>query len=245
MKPKKHPRANLNRFRFIFFQLGLIISLGITYFGIQHSFRDNPEYIQEQVKLDVISNDAPPVTEMQKQELPPPPPPPVPEVIEVVEDYEDVEESIIQSTETSQDEAIEQVVEVEAIVEQKVEEIIEEVPFVVIENVPVYPGCESEPSNDAKRLCMSKSIQKLVKEEFDTNLGAELGLDGINRVIVLFKIDQYGNVSQVQARGPHKALEAEAVRVVQLIPRMKPGLQRNRPVKVSYTLPILFEVRND
>ncbi|TBW30034.1 energy transducer TonB [Gramella sp. KN1008] len=243
MRAKKNPNADLNKFRLIFLQLGLIISLGITYFGIEWSFQEGSDQLNEKLKLNMIVDEPPPVTEMKPQTVPPPPPPPIPEVIEVIDDQLDVEETHIESTETSLDDPMEKVIKVEAIVEEKMEEKIEEVPFILIADVPVYPGCENEADNASKKKCMSAMIEKLVKEEFNSNLGAELGLEGINRVIVVFTIDHKGYVTNIKVRGPHKALEEEAIRVVSLIPHMTPGHQRNRPVNVTYTLPIVFEVR--
>ncbi|MUP44659.1 energy transducer TonB [Gramella sp. BOM4] len=243
MKAKKNPQADLNKYRLIFFQLGLILSLGITYTGIQWSFDEKSSFSDQELNFDMLDTETPPVTEIKMQELPPPPPPAVPEVIEVIEDELEIEETNIQSTETSLDEAMTNVIKVEAIREEKMEESIEEVPFVLIANVPIYPGCENLDDNDSRKNCMSSKIQELVKENFDTSLGAQLGLQGLNRVFVVFKIDYTGKVSNIQARGPHKVLEEEAIRVVKMIPDMTPGSQRNRPVNVTYTLPINFEVR--
>lgn len=242
MKTKKNPKADLDKYRLIFVQIGLIVSLGITYIGIEWSFKEDSKYTNEKLKIDMSITEAPPVTQLKPQSVPPPPPPPVPEIIEVIDDELQVEETEIQSTETSLDDPMEKVIPVEAIVEEKTEEKIEEVPFVFIANTPIYPGCENETENDAKKKCMSDKIQELVKKNFDTDLGANLGLEGINRVIVVFKIDYKGDVTDIRARGPHKALEKEAIRVVKLIPKMTPGHQRNKPVNVSYTLPIVFKI---
>ncbi len=244
MIPKKNPKADLNKYRLIFFQIGLIITLGITYMGIEWSVDEKSHFINQEVKVDMIDSEAPPVTELKTPVPPPPPPPPVPEIIEVIEDELDVEETNIESTETSLDDPMRKVIKVEAIKEAKMEETIEEVPFVLIADVPIYPGCENEKDGEAKKQCMSAKIQQLVKDHFDTSLGAELGLEGLNRIYVVFKINYKGDVTDIQARGPHKILEEEARRVVELIPKMIPGQQRNRPVNVSYTLPISFEIRS-
>ena len=170
--------------------------------------------------------------------LPPPPPPAAPEVIEVVEDEEEVEETVIESTETDQDEEIE-------IEEIEVEEVVEdvEVPFAVIENVPEYPGCERG-SNAEKRKCMSDKIAKFVQRKFNTDLAGDLGLSGRQRISVIFKIDKNGNVTGVRSRAPHPRLEKEAARVINMLPKMKPGKQRGKPVIVPYSLPITFQVQD-
>ncbi|MDX1760978.1 MAG: energy transducer TonB [Christiangramia sp.] len=243
MTSKKNPRADLNRYKMIFFQIGLIITLGLTYIGIEWSFDPATDYVDQKVQIDMEMTEDIPITEI-KADLPPPPPPPVvPEVIEVVEDDLEVEETEIESTESSIDDKMEDIVQVSEVVEQKIEEAIEDVPFVLIERVPVYPGCENQADNAAKKKCMSDRIQEYVKQEFNNNLGAELGLEGVNRIMVVFRIGPDGYITDIKARAPHVDLEAEAVRVVKLLPRMTPGYQRNRPVGVIYTLPIVFEVR--
>lgn len=243
MLPKKNPKADLSRNSLIFFQIGLIIMLGISYLGIEWRFDNRPQVDLEQLDVETERIVDVPVTELREKLPPPPPPPPAPEVIEVIEDNSLVEETTIQSTETNLSDKIE-VVEVTDIKEEKIAEEIEDVPFVIIANVPVYPGCENQKSNDAKKQCMSVKIQELVKKEFKTELSAELGLKGINKIYVVFRINEKGEVENIQARGPHPALEKEAERVVKLIPKMEPGRQRDRTVGVLYTLPIIFEVRS-
>ncbi len=240
MQVKKNPKADLSRNSFIFFQIGLIIVLAITYFSIEwKSVESNTSQNFEIAVPDMDMEDIP-ITEI-KNLPPPPPPPPVPEVIEVVADNLEVEETEIQSTETNLEEKM-QVIEVAEIVEEKMEEKVEEVPFVLIADVPIYPGCENMPDKATKKKCMSSKIDEFIQHEFNTTLGAELNLYGINRIFAVFKINEHGKVTDIKVRGPHKVLEAEAARVINLLPDMVPGQQRNRPVSVIYTLPITFEV---
>ena len=56
------------------------------------------------------------------------------------------------------------------------------------------------------------------------------------------KLINTGAITQVRARGPHARLEKEAIRVVNLLPKMIPGKQRGRPVGVKYTLPVTLLV---
>ena len=119
----------------------------------------------------------------------------------------------------------------------------EEVPFSVIENVPEYPGCEKG-SNSEKRKCMSAKIAKFVQRNFNTKIAGDLGLSGRQRVNVIFKIDQSGSVVEVRSRAPHPRLEKEAARVINMLPKMKPGRQRGKAVVVPYSLPITFQVQD-
>ena len=94
-----------------------------------------------------------------------------------------------------------------------------------------------------KKKCMVEKITKHVNKKYNTGLAGDLGLSpGKKRVYVQFKIDKTGKIVDVRARGPHKRLEKEAIRVVQLLPDMTPGKQRGRPVGVKYTLPITLVV---
>ncbi|MCM8568797.1 energy transducer TonB [Gramella jeungdoensis] len=240
MEPKKNPKADLNRNRVLFLQLGLVVVLFLTWQAIEWKTYDPEKIDIGQVNMDALDEEDVPITEMQNTPPPPPPPPPAPEVIEVVEDEEEVEEDEIQSTETNLDE----IVEVEEVVEAPVEEEVEDVPFAVIEDVPIFPGCENKRNNEERKKCMSEKISSYVNKEFDTDLGAELGLSGINRVIVQFRIDEKGNIGQVRARAPHPRLEQEAARVINSLPKMKPGKQRGKPVGVMYSLPIAFKVQD-
>lgn len=241
MEPKKNPKADLTRNSMIFFQIGLIVMLGFSYIAIEWNFSQKPTYEIQQVQVETEDLVNIPVTEMNKVP-PPPPPPPAPEIIEVVQDNLEIEETEIKSTETSQEDKIE-IAEVTDIKEEEAVEEIEDVPFVLIANVPIYPGCENEKNNEARKKCMSGKIEDLVRHEFRTQLGAELGLQGINRIFVVFRIDEKGEVTNIKARGPHRILEEEAERVVKLLPKMTPGKQRNRPVGVIYTLPIVFDMK--
>lgn len=118
----------------------------------------------------------------------------------------------------------------------------EDVPFAVIENVPIFPGCYQD-TNAELRNCMSKKITEHVVNNFDQNMMASLGLPpGKQRINVQFKINTEGFVVGVRARAAHLQLEAEAIRVVQSIPRMIPGRQRGENVGVLYALPIVFQV---
>lgn len=240
MEPKKNPKADLSRRSMLFFQIGMIVMLFFAWQAIEFKTYDRSDLDSGLVDVGDELDEEIPITQQITPPPPPPPPPPAPEIIEVVEDEEEVEETIIESTETSQNEEI---VEVEEI-EEAVEEEIADVPFAVIENVPVYPGCESAGNNAAKKECMSDKINKFVNKKFDTELANELGLEGRQRISVQFKIDKNGNITNVRARAPHPRLEQEAVKVVKALPKMTPGRQRGQAVGVLYALPILFQVEN-
>ena len=238
MNVKKSPKANLENYSKLFLQLGLVLALLIIYLGIEYKTFDRDisdlgdANYQEEIEEDI------PITERVEQIKPPPPPPPAPEKIEVVEDEKEVEETVLESTETSEDEAVE-VEEIEEVVEE--EEVLEDVPFAIIEDAPVFPGCKGSKAD--KKKCLQEKIKRHVMKKYNVDLANELGLDpGKKKVYVLFKISKTGAITDVRARGPHKRLENEAARVVKLLPKMIPGKQRGRAVGVKYTLPITLLV---
>jgi len=239
MEPKKNPKANVGRNSSLFFSIGLALMLFLAYYSINYKTYDKAEIDIGQLNLEEELEEEIPLTQQIVTPPPPPPPPAAPEVIEIVEDEEEVEETVIESTEVDQETEI---VEVEEIVVDAVEEDIE-VPFAVIENVPVFPGCEKG-NNAAKKKCMSEKIMKFVQKKFNTELASDLGLSGRQRINVIFKIDKNGDITGVRSRAPHPGLEKEAARVISLLPKMKPGRQRGKPVTVPYSLPIVFQVQD-
>ena len=117
-----------------------------------------------------------------------------------------------------------------------------ETPFSIVENVPIYPGCKKG-NNSEKRDCTQKKITAFVGENFNTKIAKELGLLGRQRIYAMFKIDVTGNIVFVRARAKHPKLEQEAARVINLLPKMKPGTHKGKAVIVPYTLPIMFQVQ--
>ncbi|MEM0518080.1 MULTISPECIES: energy transducer TonB [Aequorivita] len=116
------------------------------------------------------------------------------------------------------------------------------VPFAVIEKVPVYPDCDFNTNLELKK-CMSTKISEFVSMHFNLSKIEALNLPpNVYRVSVQFKIDKEGNVVGVRARAAHPEIEAEAVRVVSNLPQMEPGKQKGEAVGVLYSLPIVFKI---
>lgn len=238
MKPKKNPKADLNKRTVLFLQLGLIIVLLLAYLIINWRNKNHSAEAIVQPTYETPEEETIPLTELRT--TPPPKLPKAPEIIDIVPDDIDKPEDKIASTESTQEEPS----KVEDIVEAEPEETIETIPVDFIQQVPVFPGCESLTTNEERKACMNDEISRFVNSHVDTDLASELGLSGRNRVIVLFKIDTQGNVVDIQSRAPHPGLEQEAKRVISALPKMKPGRQGNKPVNVSYALPIIFNVEN-
>jgi protein TonB len=121
------------------------------------------------------------------------------------------------------------------------EEVLTEIPFAVIEKVPVYPGCTDE-TNAGLKKCMSQQISAIVGKNFNVKKGSKNLNAGTYRVFVNFKIDTNGNVTDIKSRAPNAKLEKEAIRVIKKLPRMIPGQQKGKNVGVLYSLPITFKI---
>ncbi|MFI1773047.1 M56 family metallopeptidase [Thalassobellus citreus] len=130
------------------------------------------------------------------------------------------------------------------VVEGVFNENIIDVPFSVIEQVPVFPGCEDLTSNEERRDCMSEKISKFVNKNFNIKIAKEKGLTGKHRINVIFIIDTEGNIAGVRSRAPYPSLEEEATRVIKSLPKMIPGKQKGKIVNVPYSLPIIFQVQD-
>jgi len=242
MEVKKSEKADLRKNITLYALSGLAFMLLLSWQGLEYESKtveieevfEEPEeiFIEEEI----------PITQMLDTPPPPPPPPPAPEIIEVVENEVEIEEVIIEDTETDEQEEI---VEIEEVAEEVgVEEVIADVPFAIIENVPIYPGCESKKNNADRKKCMSEKITKFVNKQFNTGLANDLGLEGRQKISVQFKIDSKGNVVGIQSKAKHPKLQSEAARVINKLPSMTPGMQRGKPVGVIYALPIIFQVQD-
>ena len=234
MEPKKNPKADVGRNSALYFVIGLAAVLALVYGAMERKKYDKANDYDISMNVEDQLDEEVPMTEQIKTP-PPPPPPAAPEVIEVVEDEEEVEETVIESTETSQEE---EVVEIEEVVVEEVEEDIS-VPFAVIEDVPVFPGCEG--ASD-KKACFQEMMQKHIRKNFRyPEIAQEMGVQG--RVSVIFVIQKDGSIGNIRMRGPDKNLEAEALRIIEKLPKMTPGKQRGRPVKVPFSIPITFKLQ--
>ena len=238
MKVKKNPKANLENYTKLFMLLGLVLALLIVYVAIEKKTYDRVIATLGSANYNVEDEEQTIEIEQVKPPEQKAPPPPIPDIIKIVEDEKEIEETVIKSTESNEDEAI----EITKIVEVNMDEdIMEDVPFAIIEDVPVYPGCKG--SKAELKECLQDKIAQHVNRKFNADLASDLGLTpGVKKIFVMFKIDKTGNITNIQARAPHKRLEQEAIRVIETLPKMIPGKQRGRAVGVKYSLPIAFRV---
>ena len=237
MELKKNPEVDIRKNSGLYFAIGLNIMLLITYNALEHKTYDKDSIDIGILDIEAEIEDDIPIVNFEAP--PPPPPPAAPEVITIVENIEEVEETVIESTEIAEDEIIEPVVMVEDVNVDEIEEDVE-VPFSVVEKIPVFPGCEGLSISESKK-CFQSKIQAHIKKNFKyPELAVDLGING--KVFVLFVIDADGVSSNIRTRGPDKILEKEATRIIGLLPKMTPGRQRGKSVKVPYSIPIHFKL---
>ena len=214
MEAKKDPKISLEKKRGLFLQVGLVVTLLVVLVAFEWKSYEKTDYSLGQLQMDDLEDEMVPIT--RQEEKPPPPPPPPPDIIEIVEDEVEIEKELeIEDTDTDQDEIIE-------IEEEDDDEI-----FMVVENMPAFPGGD---------LGLMKFIQKTVKYP---PIAKENDITG--KVYVSYVVNKKGKVTNVKVvRGVDKYLDAEAVRVVKLLPYNSAGMQRGKPVNVQYTIPINF-----
>ncbi len=230
MEQKKTESANLDNKRTIFFEVGLIVALG--FFWWLFEFSSKVEKAEELVdnRDQIVDEEMIPVTRQEDVVLPPPPPPQqtITDVLEVLEDNQVVEDSP-----TIQEEDVEKV-DFSAPIEEV--EVVEEEPeepqvFFIVEDMPEFPGGE---------LALRKYIAENVRYP---EMAKENDIQGT--VYVRFVVDEQGKVTNVEVmRGVDPLLDKEAIRVVQSLPKWKPGKQRGKAVKVSHSVPIKFALQN-
>lgn len=239
MEAKKNPNLEIGRNSSIYFAIGLNIMLFLSWQALEYRTYEKNDITIDFVEMESEFEEEIPIVNTN---TPPPPPPPaavVQESIQIVDDVEEVEETVIESTEIGQDDAVEErIIDVAEVEVEEIEEDVQ-VAFAVIEDVPVFPGCEGL-SKQATKDCFQKKIQEHVAANFNyPQTALDLRIQG--RVSVVFIIDKTGHITGIRSRGPDKILQNEAERIIRILPKMKPGLQRGKPVKVAYAVPIFFK----
>ncbi len=233
MEPKKNPKKDLNRKSGLYFAIGLMLVLLMSFVALEWKTYDNGHEYDISMNVEDILDEEVPITLQVK--TPPPKQVQAPPVIEVVEDEEEVIEDVIESTESSEEK---EVVEVKDVEYEEVEENVD-VDWVSIEEVPVFPGCENE---EDKRACFQKMMNKHIAKVFQyPEIAQEMRIEG--RVFTQFTIEKDGSIGNILLRGPDKSLETEAERIISKLPKMKPGKQRERNVKVAFSIPITFKLQ--
>ncbi|MAZ31141.1 MAG: energy transducer TonB [Flavobacteriales bacterium] len=232
MKIKKSPKANLEIKRGLFVQIGLVFALSVSLLAFEWKSFENSASDLGTMELSLDDEEMIPIT--QREIKPPPPPPPPPEIIQIVEDDVEIEiELEIEETDSDEDEIIE--------IEEE-EEDDEVFNFAVVEDKPIFPGCEDVPK-DERYMCFQRGINKHIKNNFKyPAIAKEMGVS--EKIYIQFVIDKAGRITKsTVVRGEDKHLKNEALRLVNSIPQMKAAKQRGKSVPCSFTVPVNFRLQ--
>lgn len=230
MEIKKSPKVDLEGKKGIFFEVGLALALAILLFAFEWKSSTAEVNQFQTVAEEQIEEEIIPIT--QQMLKPPPPPPPAPkltDLIDVVEDDTMVDEDLeIQDAEDQSENT--EIQDITDLGDYDGEDTGEAEVFVVVENMPEFP---------------EGNVQRWISKHVNyPQLAQENGIQG--KVFIQFVIEKDGSISDVKVlRGVDSSLDQEAVRVVKSMPKWKPGMQRKKPVRVSYTLPINFQLSNN
>jgi len=222
-------------------QFGLVFALLLTYLAIESKTLVNNDVVGHIPTPYDTSEDIPDTTpEKPKQEETKAKvkPDPILENPTIIDNNSKLIETVINGKALDPDEPT--IISIDSIVEIIIpEKDVED--FFNVQEAPIFPGCNGTKAEIKQ--CFSDQVKKLVAKKFNGDLAQELGIaTGKKRISVQFTVDKKGNVTDILVRAPHKRLEKEARRVVNLLPKMTPGKQRGRPVGVKFILPIIFRV---
>ena len=225
MEVKKTPKADLESKKTVFLQIGLVVALSLVLVAFEWTNTDvNVDFSLQEEDIEV-EEEIIPITRQEEVKPPPPPPPPaVADILNIVEDDVELDVELeIMDTEMSQDDIVDFS---NLVFEEETRDEGGEI-FMIVEEMPEFPG-----GPEALQRYLSQSVRYPV-------IAQENGIQG--RVYIQFVINQNGEVTNATIlRGVDPSLDREALRVVEAMPKWKPGKQRNRPVRVSYTVPINF-----
>ncbi len=226
MEPKKSKKADLQRLRGLFLQIGFIFSFGLALLAFE--WTSKPEKVSGFSQGDAggIVQESVPITRQQERKQPPPPPPPkTTEVINIVDNDVIIEdELVLEETEADQDTRL----SIDAFAEEEEEEDDLSEVFVRVEDMPKFQG----EGLNAFRNFVQRNLSY-------PKIAYENGISGT--VYLRFIVDKDGSVTDITIlRGVDSSLDEAAVLAVKDSPKWEPGKQRGKPVKVACTMPIAF-----
>jgi len=228
MEIKKSPKADLEGKKTTWLLIGYVLILAVLFVSFEWTERDKQVTTDTGIVEPIFEEEMVPITEQEEVKQAPPPPeaPKVEEVLKIVENDAQVEESTIQSSEETG-----QAVDVKYVpVEVEEEPVEEEQIFQVVEEMPEFPGG------------MAECLKFLAKNIKYPTIAQENGVQG--RVIVQFVVNSDGTiVDPVVMRSVDPYLDKEALRVIKMMPKWKPGKQRGKAVRVKYTVPVTFKLQ--
>ena len=226
MEVKKSPKADLEGKKSTWLLVGYVVVLAFMFVAFEWTQRDVKIDTSQAVADVVFEEEIIPITETPEQAAPPPPEAPkVAELLEIVDDKADIEETTTIINEDNQARVEVKYVPVQVVEEEPEEQTI----FEVVENMPDFPGGQAA------------LMQYLAKNIKYPTIAQENGTQG--RVIVQFVVNRDGIVDAKVVRSVDPYLDKEALRVINTMPKWKPGMQRGKPVRVKFTVPVMFRLQ--
>ena len=230
----------------IYFQLGLIAALAVALFFIEkttkHTLPEQEKVTSEVFQMEDVFHEKVKIEEAKpKQKIVRKEPLQLPKEPNDIEDIDPTEVFKTEEPKSTEGEL--------DLKDPNDDELITYVPdnkkygLDMISEVPVFPGCGHYKTRAERVACFSEKIKQMVNRKFNSGLGEELGLQGLQRIYVNFTVNKNGEVVDIVARSKHQSLADEAKRVTSLLPDMQPGKQNGQAVNVNYSLPIVLDIQ--
>jgi len=237
MEIKKSKKADLEKTRSTSMLIGYIVALAVMFAAFEWTTRD---YVETEPVVYAayapMEEEIVPITQPIFTAAPPPPAdaPQVAEILDIVDNNEEiVEEKIAESESTTEaiSGPVAQVTGPVATGPVVTEEASDEGEiFQVVEQMPEFPG-----GMQALMAYLSKNIKY-------PSVAQDNGIQG--RVLVSFVVNKDGSIVDPEViKSVDAALDKEAMRVIKAMPKWNPGKQRGKPVRVKYTVPVLFRLQ--
>lgn len=228
MELKKNPKADLEKRRGLYLEIGLVVILAATLVAFEVKSYDSEE--EKAFQREVIEEVEEQIIQTDITEPPPPPPPEVPEVttlINVVDDEQKIENELVVNAEVTEETRNVEITQVKV---EEEEEVAEEPIFTVVESEPEFPG-----GMEALYKYLAQNIKY-------PQLARENGITG--KVYVQFVVEKDGSIANPKIlRDIGGGCGAEAIRVVKAMPKWSPGKQRGKAVRVQFNLPVNFNLK--
>jgi protein TonB len=227
MEQKKSPKADLESKKNLFFLLGLVISLGLTLLAFEWTNKPKKAEQFGNIQVKEVEDEFIPLTREPEIKPPPLPPPATVEILNIVDNDVEIEDELeIEDTEADDNTYI----DIAPIIAAKEEEEVkEEIFFNIIEEPAEFPGGD-------------KALYKFIYDHINyPTIAEENGIQG--KVIIKFVVDEQGSATNAEVIRPVDVnLDKEALRVIKMLPKFKPGKQRGKAVKVYYVSTITFRL---
>lgn len=228
MELKKNPKADLEKRRGLYLEIGLVVILAASLVAFEVKSYDSDEstaFVRE-----VVEEPEEIIIQTDIQQPPPPPPPEVPEVttvINVVENDQEITNELVVDAGLNEDTKN---IAIAPVIVEEDEEVKEEEIFTVVENEPEFPG-----GMEALYKYLAQNIKY-------PQLARENGITG--KVYVTFVVEKDGTIANPKIlRDIGGGCGAEAIRVVKAMPKWSPGKQRGKAVRVQFNLPVNFNLK--